>query len=50
MNFKYLLTHMDLSIDEIKKFYGCDDCNLKLIEKYFDCNISGNGDVISITL
>ena len=49
MNFKYLLTHFEFSIEDISKFYGIEDKNLKLMEKYFSCLISGNGDIINVT-
>lgn len=50
MNFKYLLSSFDLSIEDIKKFYGFEDKNFKMIEKLLSCDISGNGDVITIKL
>lgn len=50
MSFKYLLSYVDFSIEDIKKFYGFEDKNLKLIEKSFKCQISGNGEIINVTL
>lgn len=50
MTFKYLLSHFDFSIEDIKKFYGYEDKNIRLIEKSFDCQISGNGEILTISL
>ena len=36
MNFKYSLSHIDFTIEEISKFYGYEDKNLKMIEKAFN--------------
>lgn len=50
MNFKYSLSHIDFTIEEISKFYGYEDKNLKMIEKAFKCQLSGNGDAINVVL
>ena len=50
MNFKYLLSYVDFTIDEISKFYGFEDKNLKMVEKAFKCQLTGNGEVINATL
>lgn len=47
MEYKYLLSKYDFTMDELKLFYGFEDKNLKMIEKNFDCEISANSETIT---
>lgn len=50
MEFFYDLRPYELTIQELKKFYGMEDCNLKLIEKYMKCQIYGNSERLKCIL
>lgn len=50
MEFLYDLKIYELSIQELKKFYGIEDCNLKLIEKYMHCQIHAHSETIRCIL
>lgn len=50
MEYKYLLNEYNFSIEDITKFYGFEDKNLKIIEHNFKCKIAANSETITIHL
>ena len=50
MEYKYLLNEYNFSIEDITKFYGFEDKNLKMIEHNFKCKIAANSETITIHL
>lgn len=48
MKLQIALKQYNLSLDELQKLYGYDDCNLKKIENYFHCEICANSELITI--
>lgn len=50
MEYKYLLNEYNFSIEDITKFYGFEDKNLKMIEHNFKCKIAANSETITVHL
>lgn len=49
MDYKLTLQEHNFTIEQIKKFYGIDDSNIKLIEKNFKCSIKANSENLIIS-
>ena len=50
MEYKISLVDYNLSIEQLKKFYGFEDVNLHMIEKTFNCNIKAEKDTGNVKL
>ena len=48
MEYKISLVDYNLSIEQLKKFYGFEDVNLHMIEKTFNCNIKANSESLIV--
>lgn len=48
MEYKVSLVDYNLSIEQLKKFYGFEDVNLHMIEKTFNCNIKANSESLIV--
>lgn len=48
MEYKISLVDYNLSIEQLKKFYGFEDINLHMIEKTFNCNIKANSESLIV--
>ena len=48
MEYKYSLSQENFTIEQIKMFYGFENCNIKMIENNFKCEINGNSETVSI--
>ena len=48
MEYKISLVDYNLSIEQLKKFYGFEDTNLHMIEKTFNCNIKANSESLIV--
>lgn len=50
MEYKYSLSQENFTIEQIKMFYGFENCNIKMIENNFKCEINGNSETLLIKL
>ena len=48
MTYKIDLTNYNLSMEQLKKFYGFEDENIALLEKHFNCVIKANSETINV--
>ena len=50
MEYKFLLANYNFNVDDITKFFGIEDKNLKMIDHNFKGEISGNQETLLINL
>ncbi len=50
MKLQILLNNYNFSLEDLKKFYGREDFNLKKVEESFNCNICASGEILNIDI